>query len=63
MPYNSPFLETVSLLPSLVLLLLCLSYTLSSVLLLLCLFSYPVLSFPVLFLFNLYISLDFSCQF
>ena len=37
MPYNSPFLETVSLLPSLVFLLLCLSLTLSFVLLLLCL--------------------------
>ena len=33
MSYNSPFLETVSLLPSLVSLLLCLSYTLSLVLL------------------------------
>ena len=37
MPYNSPFLETVSLLPFLVFLLLCLSLTLSFVLLLLCL--------------------------
>ena len=59
MPYNSPFLETVSLLP-----LSCFPVTLS--------FSYPVfcpfvtLSFsysvscsPFFFLFNLYISLGF----
>ncbi len=48
MPYNSPFLETVSLLLSLAFLLLYLSYFLSFVLLLLCLsltLSFVLLSF------------------